>query len=155
MNMIVDQQLCTGCGICVDACPNEAIHINEGKAFIDRSKCTDCQICVEVCPTGALQLLQAREPEIAEKPMALEVLPSQKSTLSASWQSGLSGAFLSLVGQHVLPRLMDVLTGYLERRLNPPKQDHAAQNVKTFEGRTNRRHRQRRRQFSKLYSERR
>ena len=37
-------------------CPNRAISLSNGKAFIDQEICSSCQICAEVCPTGALQI---------------------------------------------------------------------------------------------------
>jgi ferredoxin len=51
----VDKEKCTGCGICVDACPQEAISLND-VARIDPEKCTDCGTCVEECPNGALSV---------------------------------------------------------------------------------------------------
>ena len=49
----VDENLCTGCSICVDVCPRNAITINK-IAEINPSLCTGCSICVNECPTGAL-----------------------------------------------------------------------------------------------------
>jgi ferredoxin len=46
---------CIACGACVDACPVEAITLEE-TAVIDAEKCTDCGTCVEECPVDALEL---------------------------------------------------------------------------------------------------
>jgi ferredoxin len=35
MVMQVDQELCAGCGVCVDACSTGAIHLVEQRAEID------------------------------------------------------------------------------------------------------------------------
>ena len=52
---VVDQDLCTGCGVCVEACPFEAIVL---LGALDMAlKCDTCEgqpACVESCPTGAL-----------------------------------------------------------------------------------------------------
>ncbi|MEA1913326.1 MAG: 4Fe-4S binding protein [candidate division WOR-3 bacterium] len=52
---IVDKEKCTGCGICVNQCPINAISIN-GTAKIDKTKCTGCGICVAACPVKAIRL---------------------------------------------------------------------------------------------------
>ncbi len=51
--MYVDDN-CTGCGICVDSCPMEAIALVEGKAVIDREICIDCTACAYDCPFEAI-----------------------------------------------------------------------------------------------------
>ena len=46
---------CTGCEVCVKACPVECITINEDKlAVIDYSSCTDCGVCLRCCPLDAV-----------------------------------------------------------------------------------------------------
>jgi pyruvate formate lyase activating enzyme len=48
--------LCTGCGLCVDACSVGAISLDGKTISVDRTLCTDCGQCVEVCAPGALKL---------------------------------------------------------------------------------------------------
>ena len=44
---------CVGCGACEDACPNQAITMDD-VAVIDANKCDDCGTCIEECPNSAL-----------------------------------------------------------------------------------------------------
>ena len=48
---------CLGLGDCVAKCAFHAIHMEHGLCVIDPEVCTGCGACVEECPRGALQLL--------------------------------------------------------------------------------------------------
>jgi NAD-dependent dihydropyrimidine dehydrogenase PreA subunit len=51
----IDEELCTGCGLCVTPCAEGAIEIVEGKARVIREElCDGAGFCLSVCPTGAL-----------------------------------------------------------------------------------------------------
>jgi len=52
----VDNEKCTGCGSCVEACPAETIKMINNKAIIDQNNCTGCGVCVDTCPNQAIEL---------------------------------------------------------------------------------------------------
>jgi NAD-dependent dihydropyrimidine dehydrogenase PreA subunit len=56
MTAIVNQGTCDGCGECVQACPLDAIKIENEKAVVDPDVCSDCGACVDVCPTQSISL---------------------------------------------------------------------------------------------------
>jgi NAD-dependent dihydropyrimidine dehydrogenase PreA subunit len=60
---VVDEDLCTGCGTCVERCQMEAVAVPEDMAVIDLDRCIGCGLCVTTCPTEALRL--ERKPEEA------------------------------------------------------------------------------------------
>ena len=67
-NLVLNSEVCTGCGICVEACPEEAIVIGlvgatrrgavgyAAPVDIDEVKCSYCGVCVVMCPFNALTL---------------------------------------------------------------------------------------------------
>ncbi len=52
---MVDEDACTGCGICVEVCPYEARTLNERKhiAEVNDALCAGCGGCVAACPSNA------------------------------------------------------------------------------------------------------
>lgn len=52
MAVIIDQELCKGCGICAKECPNKAIVVENKKAVLQQN-CTSCGVCTKVCPFKA------------------------------------------------------------------------------------------------------
>lgn len=53
----IDEDLCTGCGVCVSPCAEGAIVIVDGKAKVVREElCDGAGFCLGVCPTGALTI---------------------------------------------------------------------------------------------------
>lgn len=52
-----DREKCTGCGKCVQVCPEGAIDISEGKSRTDRELCQGNGNCTEVCPNEARNLM--------------------------------------------------------------------------------------------------
>ncbi|MBT8507254.1 (4Fe-4S)-binding protein [Methanomicrobiaceae archaeon CYW5] len=49
----IDATLCTGCGLCEDACRFDAIHEKNGVWTVDPIRCEGCAVCTMVCPTNA------------------------------------------------------------------------------------------------------
>lgn len=93
----IDQSKCIKCGLCVEACPYNAIIKMErpcasvcgvkaigtdslGRADIDQDKCVSCGMCMANCPFGAIsdkaqifQLIQALK---SEKDVYVEIAPA-------------------------------------------------------------------------------
>lgn len=44
---------CIGCGLCRQACPENALHVHDPQ-YIDRRKCKLCFACADICPAKAL-----------------------------------------------------------------------------------------------------
>ncbi len=57
----VIEDKCTGCKVCVKACPYNAITMKEKLAVIDVAKCTLCGACVEACKFDAIVIQVERK----------------------------------------------------------------------------------------------
>jgi formate hydrogenlyase subunit 6/NADH:ubiquinone oxidoreductase subunit I len=54
---VIDAGACTGCGICVERCPVDAIALNEsGVAVREEAYCIGCGVCARFCPADAISL---------------------------------------------------------------------------------------------------
>lgn len=53
---IINDEDCTACGACVEACPNGVLEIEDTKvSIVDEDECVACEACVEECPMGVIE----------------------------------------------------------------------------------------------------
>ena len=52
----IDQELCTGCGLCVTVCPADTIAMIGGKARVTGEHSLTCGHCAAICPAGAVRV---------------------------------------------------------------------------------------------------
>jgi heterodisulfide reductase subunit A-like polyferredoxin len=55
---VVDAELCTGCGSCVEDCQFGALMLNDGAATVDTDSCMGCGVCMSQCDNGAVTLVR-------------------------------------------------------------------------------------------------
>lgn len=48
---------CLGYGTCVEVCPFDAIHVENGVAVVDKEQCKACGKCVAICPKHLISLI--------------------------------------------------------------------------------------------------
>lgn len=55
---VIDEAECTGCGLCVDTCPENVLELNDDDiVFLAKpDDCTSCGECEEECPSEAIHL---------------------------------------------------------------------------------------------------
>ena len=58
MVALVDPNMCSSCGVCVEICPYSAPRFNAtgGKAEIQSTLCKGCGLCAASCRSGAIHL---------------------------------------------------------------------------------------------------
>jgi ferredoxin len=74
----IDEEKCTGCGLCVPNCHEEAIKIIDGKAkLVNDVFCDGLGACLGECPEGALTL-EEREADPFDEKMVQETITRKK-----------------------------------------------------------------------------
>ncbi|SKA07739.1 electron transfer flavoprotein subunit alpha [Selenihalanaerobacter shriftii] len=95
---------CIECGLCVQACPADALDLEGGPVQVDADKCAANGECVEVCPTEALALdteedVDDKTKETKEK----EELPPELQQYKGVW------VFIEQVQNEVAPVSWELL----------------------------------------------
>lgn len=70
--MIINQELCVGCGMCVPYCPVNAIKVVDRKAHIDANACVECSCCQrsKVCKKNAIVQEDLQWPRVVRSIMS-------------------------------------------------------------------------------------
>lgn len=79
----IDNDKCTGCGICTKICPQQAITIQDDVAVIDQVLCSHCGDCAQACPAGAIR---SRVPVYAESTKGGDIMRGR------GWSGGSRGS---------------------------------------------------------------
>jgi nitroreductase/NAD-dependent dihydropyrimidine dehydrogenase PreA subunit len=58
--IIINEEKCVGCSLCVDDCPNSCLWLENGKAHFGKPACIECGHCYAICPQGAIRLSDYR-----------------------------------------------------------------------------------------------
>jgi len=66
MSIIVDTDLCEGCGVCLTSCPYGGVEIIDDIAVFTED-CNLCGACIESCPVDAITLVRAEGMEKVDK----------------------------------------------------------------------------------------
>jgi heterodisulfide reductase subunit A len=54
ITVFVDDELCSGCGLCQDMCNYGALSLSDGVMVVNEALCKGCGACVAICPSGAI-----------------------------------------------------------------------------------------------------
>ncbi len=65
--ILIDEEKCDGCGLCIPSCPEGALAIVDGKAkLVSENYCDGMGACVGECPLGAMTVIKREAPEFDE-----------------------------------------------------------------------------------------
>ncbi len=78
----IDEEKCTGCGLCIPNCAEGALQIINGKAKLITDKlCDGLGACLGHCPEGAIRIIEREAEEFDEK--AVEIHLHHKRDISS------------------------------------------------------------------------
>jgi len=86
----INKELCLGCGLCIQVCPQGAINLIWDKAEIDARRCNSCYQCLNICPQGAIFEMTIISP--AELRTTVSDLRQQTDAIMRRIDSLVSGA---------------------------------------------------------------
>ena len=119
----VNQEECigSGCSICFNICPDNAIIRDNGKAFIDQTRCSLCEKCVDACPQNAIYIVEEEigEHDIQTRETGTINVP-QPPTVQIMKQAAapLAGTALFVLTRELLPRIGNLIVNMTNKPNN-------------------------------------
>lgn len=111
----IDEDLCTGCGVCIPNCPEGAIQVIDGKArLISDIFCDGLGACLGKCPEDAITIIEREAEPYSERKVMENMMRAGDNTVYAHLrhlydhgEEGLLGEALAYLAEIGHPNLLE------------------------------------------------
>ena len=80
----IDEEKCTGCGLCIPDCPEGALQIIDGKArLVSDLFCDGLGACIGTCPEGAICVVEREAGPYSEEAVMEKIVPQGMGVIKA------------------------------------------------------------------------
>lgn len=88
----INEELCNGCQLCVNACHEGAIQMVNGKAkLVSDHYCDGLGDCLPACPTGAIQIIEREADDYSQEAVDQRLAEMKKSVVEEPVPCGCPG----------------------------------------------------------------
>ncbi len=122
----IDEEKCTGCGLCIPNCPEGALQIIDGKArLVSDLFCDGLGACIGHCPEGAITVVEREAGEYDERAVMATIVAQGANTIKAHLQH---------LAEHGQDDYLEVALDYLRAHHIPIPADFAPRSAEPAGG---------------------
>lgn len=132
--IMIDEEKCTGCGLCIPDCPEGALQIIEGKArLVSDLFCDGLGACLGTCPEGAISVIE-REAGAYDEMTVMETIAPQGAAVIKAHLEHLNGHGQTALYNEAIEYLIEHTIQIPDHQVAERRPESAGQRPSPFAG---------------------